>query len=440
MGFRDLVLFYVVTGISLRWIATAASVGPSSIAVWMGAWLLFYLPLALSVIELSSRYPSEGGMYVWASEAFGDGPGFLAGWLYWSSNLPYFPTVLYFAASNILFLRADWRGQSYNQTYFLWFSIAAMTVLTVVNLVGLNVAKWTYNVGALGMWIAVAMVVVLGIAVWGRFGSATAFSVKILTPTFELKSAMLWATLVFALGGCEAAAFLGGEIKDARRNLPRGLLIAGVTVAFCYMMGTFFVLLALPSHETSILDGVIQAIERSASRLGIPGVTSTAAILIAVSNIGAAAAFLAAAARLPFVAGMEGLLPKARRVSSDGGHQRDYLHAALFICIRVADSRAENARRGGRTARAWRHDRSAVRGGDWIRNGNAGNRFVLDSTCGRRAPVAGDRENCGIKFIDGGRWIGSVLARKEKDASNREKLGFVQFADLTCDVVSNVET
>jgi amino acid transporter len=311
MGFRDLVLFYVVTGISLRWIATAASVGPSSIAVWMGAWLLFYLPLALSVIELSSRYPSEGGMYVWASEAFGDGAGFLAGWLYWSSNLPYFPAVLYFAASNILFLRADWRGQSHNQTYFLWFSIVAMTVLTVVNLVGLNVAKWTYNVGALGMWIPVTMVVVLGIAAWARFGSATAFSVKTLTPTFELKSAMLWATLVFALGGCEAAAFLGGEIKDARRNLPRGLLIAGVTVAFCYIMGTFFVLLALPSHETSILDGVIQAIERSASRFGIPGVTSTAAILIAVSNVGAAAAFLAAAARLPFVAGMEGLLPKA---------------------------------------------------------------------------------------------------------------------------------
>ena len=186
-----------------------------------------------------------------------------------------------------------------------------MTVLTVVNLVGLNVAKWTYNVGAVGMWIPVAMVVVLGIAAWARFGSATAFSVKTLTPTFDLKSAMLWATLIFALGGCEAAAFLGGEIKDARRNLPRGLLIAGLTVAFCYIMGTFFVLLALPSHETSILDGVIQAIERSALRFGIPCVKSTAAILIAVSNIGAAAAFLAAAARLPFVAGMEGLLPKA---------------------------------------------------------------------------------------------------------------------------------
>jgi hypothetical protein len=61
MGFADLVLFYVVTGISLRWIATAATLGPSAIVIWIGAWLCFYVPLALSVLELSSRYPQEGG-------------------------------------------------------------------------------------------------------------------------------------------------------------------------------------------------------------------------------------------------------------------------------------------------------------------------------------------------------------------------------------------
>ena len=57
MGFRDLVLFYVVTGISLRWIATAAAAGPSSIVIWIGAWLVFYIPLAFSVVVLSSRHP-----------------------------------------------------------------------------------------------------------------------------------------------------------------------------------------------------------------------------------------------------------------------------------------------------------------------------------------------------------------------------------------------
>src|ERR1700758_4479566 len=107
LGFRDLLLFYVVTGISLRWIATAAAAGPSSIVIWGGAWLVFYTPLALSVIELSSRYPSEGGIYVWTKIAFGDFAGFITAWCYWACNLPYFPAVLYFAASNALYIRHD---------------------------------------------------------------------------------------------------------------------------------------------------------------------------------------------------------------------------------------------------------------------------------------------------------------------------------------------
>src|SRR5712691_11660740 len=83
MGYFDLVLFYVVTGISLRWIATAAGAGPSAVVIWIGAWLAFYTPLALSVIELSSRYPQEGGLYIWSKRAFGDFAGFLCAWIYW---------------------------------------------------------------------------------------------------------------------------------------------------------------------------------------------------------------------------------------------------------------------------------------------------------------------------------------------------------------------
>ena len=43
-------------------------------------------------------------MYVWSKHAFGDFSGFLTGWVYWISNLPYFPAVLYFAASNALYV------------------------------------------------------------------------------------------------------------------------------------------------------------------------------------------------------------------------------------------------------------------------------------------------------------------------------------------------
>src|ERR1700691_526535 len=312
LGFRDLVLFYVVTGISLRWIATAAAAGPSSIVIWIGAWLCFYTPLALSVLELSSRYPNEGGLYVWSKRAFGDFSGFMSAWTYWTSNLPYFPAVLYFAASNILFMRQSaWEHLSNNATFYIVFSLLTLGAATLMNIVGLDVGKWLNNVGALAMWIPVGIVIVLGLIAWHRYGSATSFTVHSMTPGTHFNDIIFWSVLIYAFSGCETASFMGEEIKNPRRSIPFALLFGGVTVALCYIVGTAAILLALPSNEVSSLQGLVQAVSKTASRMGFPGVLPVAAFLIALSNIGAAGAYLAAVARLPFVAGIDRFLPPA---------------------------------------------------------------------------------------------------------------------------------
>lgn len=310
MGFRDLLLFYVVTGISLRWIATAAAAGPSSIVIWIGAWLVFYTPLALSVIELSSRYPNEGGLYVWSKRAFGDFSGFMAAWTYWTSNLPYFPAILYFAASNALFVRqARWSHLSANSTFYIVFSLVTLGVATLVNVVGLDIGKWLHNIGALAMWVPVLIVVGLGLLAYHSFGSATAFSIHTMKPSLRLDDVIFWSVLAFAFTGCESGSLMAEEIKDARRTIPRALLVGGLTVAFCYIVGTVCVLLALPSSEVSSMQGLVQAIAKTADRVGLPFFLPVAAFLIALSNIGAAGAYLAAVARLPFVAGIDRYLP-----------------------------------------------------------------------------------------------------------------------------------
>ena len=121
--FRDLVLFYVVSGLSVRWAATAAAAGPSILLVWVAALTCFFIPLAASVMELSSRLPDEGGLYVWTREAFGDFSGFIAAWTYWMSNLPYFSGVLYFGAASTLFAFGT-RGRALGSSpmYYLGFA------------------------------------------------------------------------------------------------------------------------------------------------------------------------------------------------------------------------------------------------------------------------------------------------------------------------------
>jgi len=165
IGLLDLTLFYVVSGLSLRWIATAAASGPSSLVVWIFAWIGFFLPLAASVLELSSRYPQEGGLYVWAQQCFGDFAGFIAAWTYAMSNLPYFPAVLYFAAGSALFVggsRGSLLALSNESGYFMTFSLVALGGITLLNIRGVKPGKWLNNAGALGMFLPILVLIVLG--------------------------------------------------------------------------------------------------------------------------------------------------------------------------------------------------------------------------------------------------------------------------------------
>ena len=146
---RDVVLFLVTAGVNLQWVATAAATGPGALTVWFIGCATMSIPLACVIIDLASRFPQEGGLYLWSKRAFGDGAAFLAGWTYWMSNLPYLPGVLYFAAGSALFLGGErWRRLSSSPAYFILFSLAGLALATQMNLVGMRVGRRLSNLGA----------------------------------------------------------------------------------------------------------------------------------------------------------------------------------------------------------------------------------------------------------------------------------------------------
>ena len=312
LGFRDLLLFYIVTGFSLRWIATAAAAGPSALVIWVIAALGLFVPLVFTVLELSSRYPEEGGIYVWSKRAFGPFAAFLTGWTYWGSNLPYFPGLLYFGAANALFIGgAKWQTLSSNSTYFIIVSLAGLTIAVVMNVVGLNVGKWLNNVGALAGWLPALALIAFGAIAWTRFGSATPMAARALVPSTSLKDVIFWSTIAFAFGGVESASTMGEEIVDARRTVPRAILTAGAIMTVLYMVGTFSVLLAMPKEQISGLQGIMQAIQTMAGRIGASWMVPILAALVTINALGGVGGWFAATARLPFVAGIDGFLPAA---------------------------------------------------------------------------------------------------------------------------------
>ncbi|HWG22040.1 MAG TPA: APC family permease [Terracidiphilus sp.] len=308
--FRDLVLFYVVSGLSVRWTAMAAAAGPSILVVWIAALACFFVPLAASVMELSSRHPEEGGIYVWTREAFGDASGFLAAWTYCMSNLPYFPGVLYFGAASMLFAFGA-RGQALTASpiYYVAFAVAWLAMITLVNIRGVNVGKWLNNVSAFGSIVPLLVLLFLAAASFARFGAATHFTSATLMPHFTLGNAMFWSGVFFAFGGVEAGSAMGDEIENPRRIIPWAILVGGIILATGYIGGTAALLVALPSSAVGGPDGFVNCIAVLSARLHLGWLLAPIAMLVGLNAVGSAAAYLSSTSRLPFVAGIDHYLP-----------------------------------------------------------------------------------------------------------------------------------
>src|SRR2546428_13676626 len=95
MRLRDVVLFNISAIVGLRWLTTAASqFGLASLGLWLVAMVVFFLPSAIAVRELSDIDPGAGGIYRWVRRAFGPLHGFVAGGGGWGDNPFLFPPLL----------------------------------------------------------------------------------------------------------------------------------------------------------------------------------------------------------------------------------------------------------------------------------------------------------------------------------------------------------
>lgn len=312
LGLRDVTLFFVTAGVNFQWVATAAVAGPLALTGWLIGLLAMSLPLAVCVVDLSSRFPQEGGLYVWTKRAFGDFPAFLMGWTYWMSNLPYFPGLLYFAAGNALAIAgARFRHLDGSPLYYILFSTAGLALGTWMNLVGLKVGRRLSNAGAWARWAGGVALIAAGAYAFTRFGSAASFTAETLRPSFAMKDLLFWSTIAFALTGLESASFMGGEIRDARRTVPRALFLAMPTIVLLYVLGSLAIIVSLPPGEATGLQGIVDAAAAMEVRLGWPGLSAAIALAVVVASLGSVGAWLGAVARIPFVAGIDRYLPAA---------------------------------------------------------------------------------------------------------------------------------
>jgi len=230
-------------------IGTGIFILPARVTGLIGSYSLFaFLACALIVglivvcfAEVSSRFESTGGMYLYAKEAFGSVIGFEVGWLYWIVRV-----ATYAANCNALLIYIGFffpgATEGAPRIAIICLTVAGMAI---VNVLGIRESAWATNIFTVGKIVPLLIFAAVGLF----FISPQNFSFGDIPAYGKFSEAVL--LLIYAYVGFEAAVIPAGETKDPTRNLPFALFVA---LGFCTILFVIIQIVAigtLPELATS---------------------------------------------------------------------------------------------------------------------------------------------------------------------------------------------
>jgi len=248
-----------------RWDLTALGVNqviggaiflwPAQVAAQVGAWSpvgfvligLLSLSVALCFAELSSRFDTTGGPYVFTRAAFGDFIGFEIGWMQWFSRATSQASIMAATAVAICYywpaLKEGWLHAG--------FMVALTLIFGGINYRGVRQGSLVVNVMTVGKLVPLAIFIVIGLA---YVEPARLMTLPPLTLQQSLAAGLL---LIFVYGGYEVVPVPAGESLDPRRDVPFAMVATIVSVMIVMTLTQLVaqgVLENLADHSTPIAD------------------------------------------------------------------------------------------------------------------------------------------------------------------------------------------
>lgn len=308
----DLVPMQIAMIVWLGWTGFAARQGPSQIALWLLAIVLFYLPLAAVVMKLSRAMPLEGGVYQWVKAGISPFAGYMAAWNMTLYAISAFAVVGSFFANG--FAYAAGPGGAWMLTskpFTLTLTAIACLITFFFNTRGLQLAKWWSDSGAVLTVATFVALLFLLIRAWAIGLPSAHASFSLTLPTFSLVTLNVFTKMsLSALSGFEGSAIFSEECRKPENDVARSVLIAAPLIAVMYILGTSAVLAYTPPAQVDLAATVPQTMQAGFGASG-PGRALTIIVTGAftVSYTASMVIITGMVSRLPMVAGWDRLLP-----------------------------------------------------------------------------------------------------------------------------------
>jgi glutamate:GABA antiporter len=340
LGLRDLVLTQVLCVVGSMWVGVGAGLGRAQTVLWISAMLLFYLPMAASVIALNRAMPLEGGLYVWAHRAFGDLGGFLTAWNIWFYGIAVTATILYAVPTELSYLigpSAAWLPENHFASIGIVGTMIA--AITIAALRGLELSKWIHNIGGAAMLTVFVVLIVLPMWALARHVPIHWVPFAVQLPARDMRTFALFGQMIFgALCGLEYIAILAGESLDPDRAIGRSVWISSPIICAMFILGTSSVSAFVPIGHIDFIAPIPQTLRAALGNTGFGNLCAIAAIfLLQLRLIGASSYIFTGVTRLPMTVGWDRLLPAwfTRLHSTRRTPVNSILFTSALVCLLV---------------------------------------------------------------------------------------------------------
>jgi len=305
-----MIMFFTVSGGAYGLEDLIGSSGPGmGLLLIIVTPLIWSLPTALMVAELSTAMPVQGGYYAWVKKAMGPFWGFAEGWLSWLTSfvdMAIYPVLFADYLSALLVQQFNLHIIEENQLVHWLVTLVIIWVFTYLNIRGSKSIGDSSNWFGLFILAPFAVMSVIGIA------KLIVHPVKIWEPFIPPDSNILGA---FGVGlfvvmwnylGWDGVSTVSGEIDNPRRNYPRALALTIPLVTLAYLLPVIAGLGAAPDWA-GWTAGYFPDV---ATAIGGKWLGAWLAIGGLVSAIGLFSALMLSISRLPFVMAEDGYFPK----------------------------------------------------------------------------------------------------------------------------------
>jgi amino acid transporter len=223
------IIFGIVFGIGIFKTPPLVAANVDSGLVFMAVWLVGGLATligALCYAELATAYPSAGGEYHFLNRAYGRSTAVLFAWARGT-------VVQTGAIALVAFVFGDYAGQllPLGPHGSAIYAAAAVIALSAINLIGTYQSTRAQYVLTVLEVVTIVIVIAAGLYVGTSAGAAPAAPASS-TAGGSIGLAMVFVLLTF--GGWNEAAYISAELRDARRNIPRVLIMATVVLVLVY--------------------------------------------------------------------------------------------------------------------------------------------------------------------------------------------------------------